>query len=192
VVAASAIILLSQNFWAVTASQIATSLAGAAIVPAVTGLTLGLVKQRGFNHQIGRNQAFNHAGNLPGGAASGYLGWCYGYGSVFLPAVLFGAISIACVLMIPDNAIDHRAARGTSEDDPQSRPSGFAVLLEHKPLLALALALAIFHLGTPRSLPYTRWPRSWTRRTDRALSRPPSLWQGVMVIASLVAMRASE
>ena len=34
VVAASAIILVSQNFWAVTASQIAQSLASAAIVPA--------------------------------------------------------------------------------------------------------------------------------------------------------------
>src|SRR5258705_11986819 len=51
VVAASAIILISQNFWAVTASQIAQSLASAAIVPAVTGITLGIVKQSGFNQQ---------------------------------------------------------------------------------------------------------------------------------------------
>src|SRR5579871_2482777 len=34
VVAASSIILIWQSFWAVTASQIATSIAGAAIVPA--------------------------------------------------------------------------------------------------------------------------------------------------------------
>jgi len=112
VVAGSAIILLSQDFWAVAISQIATSIAGAAIVPAVTGLTLGLVKQRGFNRQIGRNQAFNHAGNLVGAAASGYLGWRYGYVAVFLLAALFGVISIICVLLIPEEAIDHRAARG--------------------------------------------------------------------------------
>src|ERR1700748_1831081 len=37
-VAGSAIILLSQQFWAVAVSQVATSMAGAAIVPAVTGL----------------------------------------------------------------------------------------------------------------------------------------------------------
>src|SRR5262245_37684178 len=84
VVVSSAIILLWQNFWAVAASQIATAVAGAAIVPAVTGITLGLVKQRGFNRQIGRNQAFNHAGNMVGAAASGYLGWQYGYLAVFL------------------------------------------------------------------------------------------------------------
>src|SRR5207248_3135257 len=116
------------------AHELATSVAGAAIIPAVTGITLGLVGQRGFNRQIGRNQAFNHAGNMVRAAASGYLGWRYGYVAVFLLAGLFGAISIACVLLIPDNAIDHRVARGTKEDDPESRPSGFTVLLKHKPL----------------------------------------------------------
>src|ERR1700742_3158425 len=49
VVLASAIILISQNFWAVTVSQVAQSLASAAIVPAVTGITLGIAKQKGFN-----------------------------------------------------------------------------------------------------------------------------------------------
>ena len=48
-VLASGIVLLSQQFWVVTASQIATAVAGAMIVPAVTGITLGMVGQRGFN-----------------------------------------------------------------------------------------------------------------------------------------------
>src|SRR5712672_2563192 len=100
-VIASAVILVSQSFWVVAASQVATAIAGAAIVPAVTGITLGMVKQRGFNRQNGRNQAFNHAGNMIGAAVSGYLGWRYGYTAVFLLAALFGAISIGCVLMIP-------------------------------------------------------------------------------------------
>lgn len=153
VVLAPAIILLSQQFWAVAISQIATSIAGAAIVPAVTGITLGIVKQRGFNRQNGRNQAFNHAGSLVGAAASGYLGWRYGYVAVFLLAAVFGATSIVCVLMIPKQAIDHRASRGTKEDDPESRPSGFTVLLKHKPLLVLGPALAVFHLGNGAIVP---------------------------------------
>src|ERR1700744_3268448 len=40
VVAASSTILIWQSFWAVAASQVATAIAGAAIVPAVTGVTL--------------------------------------------------------------------------------------------------------------------------------------------------------
>src|ERR1700758_5749905 len=124
VVAASSIILISQNFWAVAASQIATSIAGSAIVPAVTGITLGMVAQRGFNRQNGRNQAFNHAGNMVGAALSGLLGWQFGYLAVFVLAAVFGAITIASVLMIPSGAIDDRAARGSKEDDPDHQPRG--------------------------------------------------------------------
>jgi len=71
---ASAIILLSQNFWIVSISQVATAIAGAAIGPAVVGMTLGIVKQAGFNRQNGYNQAYNHVGNVAGAALSGYLG----------------------------------------------------------------------------------------------------------------------
>jgi MFS family permease len=193
VVIGSAIILLSQNFWAVAASQIATSIAGAAIVPAVTGITLGMVRQKGFNRQNGRNQAFNHAGNMVGAAVSGYLGWRYGYVAVFLLAALFGAVSIACVLMIPAKAIDHRAARG-KEDDPESQPSGFTVLLKHKPLLILAFALAAFHLGNAAIVSLYSLA---TVAGDQA--NGPGLVatiivvaQAVMIIMSIVGMRAAE
>jgi MFS family permease len=57
-VLASAVILLSQNFWFVAVSQIATAIAGAAIGPAVSGITLGIVRQSGFNRQVGHNQAW--------------------------------------------------------------------------------------------------------------------------------------
>jgi hypothetical protein len=51
---------------------VATAIAGAAIVSSVTGITLGIAKQWGFNRRIGKNQA--HAGNMVGAALSGYLG----------------------------------------------------------------------------------------------------------------------
>ncbi len=44
----------------------------------MTAVTLGIVGQRGFNRQMGRNQAFNHAGNVAGAALSGYLGRKFG------------------------------------------------------------------------------------------------------------------
>jgi MFS family permease len=82
VVLASTIILLSQSFWMVAASQVATAIAGAAIGPAVNGITLGIVHQAGFNRQNGRNQAFNHAGNMVGAGLSGFLGWKLGLTAV--------------------------------------------------------------------------------------------------------------
>jgi MFS family permease len=194
VVAASSIILLWQNFWAVAASQVATAIAGAAIVPAVTGITLGIVGQKGFNRQNGRNQAFNHAGNMVGAALSGYLGWRLGYVSVFLLAAIFGAITIACVFMIPPGSIDHRTARGSKEDDPDHQPSALAVLLKHTPLVVLGFALAIFHLGNAAIVPLY----SLSSVTGNEANGPSFvativvIAQGTMVIASIVGMRIAE
>ena len=114
---ASLILLYSQTFWVVAASQVATAIAGAAIVPAVTGITLGIAHQKGFNRQNGRNQAFNHAGNVVGAALSGYLGYRYGFAAVFILAAVFGVFSIASILMIPPSAIDHHIARGAGDDN---------------------------------------------------------------------------
>src|ERR1700744_3671420 len=194
VVAASSIILLWQNFWAVAASQVATAIAGAAIVPAVTGITLGIVGQKGFNRQNGRNQAFNHAGNMVGAAVSGFLGWHLGYFSVFLLAATFGAITIACVLMIPPDTIDHRSARGWKEDDPESQPHALTVLLKHKVLLVLALALAVFHLGNAAIVPLYGISAVTGNQANGPgfVATIVAIAQGTMVIASLVGMRIAE
>jgi predicted MFS family arabinose efflux permease len=56
-------------------SQVITAIAGAVLEPAVAGVTLGMVRQRGFDRQFGRNQVSNHAGNVVGAALSGGLGW---------------------------------------------------------------------------------------------------------------------
>lgn len=193
VVMASAVILMSQSFWAVALSQVATSIAGAAIVPAVTGITLGIVKQRGFNRQNGRNQAFNHAGNMVGAAASGYLGWQYGYLAVFVLAALFGAITIISVLLIPPGSIDHHAARG-KEADPDSQPSGFSVLVKHKPLLVLAVALAAFHLGNAAIVPLYGLAAVAGGHANGPsfVATTIVVAQAVMILASIAGMHAAE
>jgi predicted MFS family arabinose efflux permease len=125
-VAGSGIVLLSQAFWLVAASQVATAIAGAAIGPAVAGITLGIVRQAGFDRQIGRNQAFNHAGNMAGAGLSGLIGWQFGFAAVFWLAAAFGVLSIASVLMIPSDAIDDDAARGLHpEGEERAQASGF-------------------------------------------------------------------
>src|SRR5580704_10304686 len=150
---ASTIILVSQNFWLVSTSQVATAIAGSAIGPAVVGITLGIVKQAGFNRQNGYNQADNHAGNVVGAALSGYLGMKFGMPAIFCLAALFGVLSIISVLMIPANSIDDKAARGLEGTEVGGKASGLKVLLQCRPLLILAAALACFHLGNGAMLP---------------------------------------
>lgn len=193
-VAASAIILVSQDFWVVAASQVATAVAGAAIVPAVTAITLGLVGQSGFNRQNGRNQAFNHAGNVAGAALSGYLGWLYGFPAVFILAAVFGIFTFAAALMIPRAAIDDRVARGLGGDPRGDTVKGWRVLWQCRPLLMLAAALALFHLGNGAMLPlYGLAVVSGQEGNGTGfVAMTIIVAQGVMVVASLIAMRMAE
>ena len=193
-VLASAVILLSQHFWLVAASQVATAIAGAAIGPAVNGITLGIVRQAGFNRQIGHNQAFNHAGNVAGAGLSGLLGWIFGLPAVFWLAAVFGILSIVSVLMIPAGAIDNRAARGMKEDEATGKASGYRVLAECKPLLVLAAALAMFHLGNGAMLPLYGLAVVTEKHGDPAsfVAITIVVAQSVMIVVSLIAMRMAE
>jgi MFS family permease len=193
-VLASMIILLSQNFWLVAISQVATAIAGAAIGPAVAGMTLGIARQAGFNRQNGRNQAFNHAGNMVGAGLSGLLGWKFGLTAVFWLVAVFGVLSIISVLMIPAGAIDDREARGLKEGGDGGKASGFRVLLECKPLLILAAALACFHLGNGAMLPLYGLAVVADKQGDPAsfVALTIVVAQAVMIIASVVAMRLAE
>jgi MFS family permease len=194
-VIASGIVLLSQDFWLVAASQVATAIAGAAIGPAVAGITLGIVRQAGFNRQNGKNQAYNHAGNMVGAGLSGLLGWLYGFTAVFWLAAAFGLLSIISVLMIPAEAIDDDAARGLEQDDGQhAHAGGLQVLLESKPLLILAAALLFFHLGNAAMLPLYGLAVVADKQADPAsfVAMTIVIAQAVMILTSLVAMRMAE
>jgi MFS family permease len=192
-VIASGIILLSQDFWLVAVSQVATAIAGAAIGPAVSGITLGIVRQAGFNRQIGHNQALNHAGNMVGAGLSGLLGWQFGFTAVFWLAALFGVLSIVSVLMIPSDSIDDAEARGL-KGDGTGKVGGITLLVECKPLLVLAAALACFHLGNGAMLPLYGLAVVANKQGDPAgfVAITIVVAQSTMIVASLIAMRLAE
>ncbi len=189
-IAASTAILISQNVFLVATSQIATALAGAVIAPAVTAVTLGVVGQGGFNRQMGRNQAYNHAGNVAGAALSGYLGWRFGLDAVFYLAAVFAVVSIACAFAIPEKAIDHRVARGLEESD-EDHVSGIATLFKNRPLVVLAAALAFFHFGNAAMLPLYGLAVVAAKKGNPAAFTAETIViaQTVMIVASLVVMR---
>src|SRR5665213_2562828 len=73
-VLASMAILFAPGFIPTAVAQGVNGVANAAIGPAIAGITLGLVGQKGYAHQVGRNEAFNHAGNVTAAVLAGVLG----------------------------------------------------------------------------------------------------------------------
>ncbi|GAB5101123.1 MFS transporter [Caballeronia sp. LZ001] len=187
---ASLVLWVSHDYWMVAASQILTAVTGAALGPAVAGVTLGMVRERGFDRQFGRNQVANHAGNVVAAALSGWLGWRFGFGAVFVLAGLFGAMTVISTLLIRRDSIDHDSARGlgasSSKEREHEHASGFRMLLTCKPLLLLAASLAMFHLGNAAMLPLYGLAVVAAHKGD-----PSAFTAQTIVIAQLVMVAAA-
>lgn len=192
-VAGAAVILTSGQFWVTAAAQAVMCISGATIAPAVIGITLGLVGQTGFISQNGRNQAYNHAGNMAGAAIAGLLGWRFGYPAVFWLAAGFAVATIAAVLAIRPDRINHHIARGEAHADGQAPVKKMRVLVESRPLLAMAAALVLFHLGNAAMLPLYGLAVVATHANPfTTVASTVVVAQAVMVPASLAAMRIAQ
>jgi MFS family permease len=184
---------MSGNFWAVAGAQAVMCISGATIAPALIGITLGLVGQAGFNRQNGRNQAFNHAGNLAGAAIAGLLGWHFGYAAVFWLAAGFAALTIGAVLAIPAGRINHHLARGEMPSGNQPRVKSVRVLFRSRPLLAVAGAVTLFHLGNAAMLPlYGLAVVATNANPFTTVASTVIVAQAVMIPVALAAMKIAQ
>jgi MFS family permease len=149
---------LIARFELVAATQAFAAAAGAIFAPAVAAVTLGTVGPKAFAKRIGRNEAFNHAGNATAAGIAGATAYFYGPVVVFWLLAAMAVASIFATLLIPADAIDDDIARGlddATEHDTgrRDKPSGYQVLLTCRPLLIFAGATVLFHFSNAAMLP---------------------------------------
>ena len=146
-----------HRFELVAATQALAACAGAVFPPAIAAVTLGIVGPKAFARRIGRNEAFNHAGNATAATLAGISAYFYGPIVVFWLLAAMAVASVLATLSIPSDAIDNDIARGlddTARDAAQGDPpSGFQVLLTCRPLLIFAGATILFHFSNAAMLP---------------------------------------
>jgi MFS family permease len=97
--------------------------------------------------------------------------------------------------MIPGASIDDDEARGLDNSSGDGgKIGGITVLLECRPLLILAAALAFFHLGNGAMLPLYGLAVVANKQGDPAgfVAITIVVAQGTMILASLIAMRLAE
>jgi len=139
----------------IAGSQAAAHTAEAFFGPTIAAITLGLVGPGAFTRRIGRNEAFNHAGNAFGAALAGALAWTWGSIVVFYIISVMAMLSIVSVLTIRPGEIDHDRARGLRDGQPRSHtePSKLRVLLGNRALLIFCLCCVVFHVANAAMLP---------------------------------------
>jgi MFS family permease len=143
------------TFWPVLLANTAIAVVGDVFGPAIAAITLGLYVRKHLARRMGRNSAFDHAGNVAIAAAAAGVGYVFSQRAVFLLVPAFAVLAAASVLAIPRDAIDADRARGLADGDRAhaDAPSGYAVLLRSRPLLVYALCAALFHFANAPLLP---------------------------------------
>lgn len=140
---------------AVYSAQMLIGAAGPFLAPALAAITMGLVGQRGFDRQFGRNQSFNSAGNVAAAllilAVSHYLG----NRAIFVAAVCLVVPTIAATLLIKPGEIDYDRARGGSERVQNDQGPGYTLrlLAQDRVLLLFLVCCFLFHFANAAMLP---------------------------------------
>ena len=157
------VIFAIPTFWPVMVANTAIAVVGDVFGPAVAAVTLGLYARRHLARRMGRNSAFDHAGNVAIAAAAGGIGYLFSQRAVFLLVPVFALAAAAAMLSIPQSAIDQDRARGLGDGEAQDGegqekrdgqgPSGYAVLLRCRPLVVFAMCAMLFHFANAPLLP---------------------------------------
>lgn len=132
-------------FPVVLTADIVMAVLGAVFAPTVAAITLGLAAPHAIAARLGRNAAFDRAGNIFIGLFAGFVGWALTQNAVFYLVPLFAIPSIIAILAVPARAIDNARARGCATARP-CPAAGWHALLDRR-LLVLAVAAALLHFA---------------------------------------------
>jgi Major Facilitator Superfamily len=153
----AAIIFAFASFWPVLIANCLVAIVGDVFGPAVAAVTLGLYAREQLARRIGRNSAFDHAGNVAIAIVAGVVGYAFSQRAVFLLVPIFAVLAGIAVLSIPAEAIDFDRARDLNHemDDagPGVGPAGYGILFEARPLVIFGVCVMLFHFANAPLLP---------------------------------------
>jgi MFS family permease len=153
----AAIIFAWPRFWPVAIANSLMAIVGDVFGPAVAALTLGLYTRQQLARRMGRNSAFDHAGNVAIAVVAAAVGYAFSQRAVFLLVPIFAVLAGIAVLSIPAEAIDLARARDLDQQPDATRrsadPTGYGILFRSRPLLIFGLCVMLFHLANAALLP---------------------------------------
>ncbi len=173
----------------IVALQILMGVASAIFAPAIAAVTLGLVGHACFSRRTGRNEAYNHAGNVAAAVLAMVIGDHIAYEGIFYLLAGMCVLTIVSTWFIRPAEIDHDLARGAAADEPEPAGPGCEVdmadptrgpaghdgasrpriarlgeLVRDRRILVFSASVVLFHLANAAMLPLagqklSAWPR---------------------------------
>jgi MFS family permease len=151
------IIFAWPSFWPVLFANSLMAIVGDVFGPAVAALTLGLYARKQLARRMGRNSAFDHAGNVGIAVVAAAIGYAFSQRAVFLLVPVFAGLASIAVLSIPAKAIDYNRARDLDGEKDAvataAKPADYGILFKSRPLVVFGLSVMLFHLANAALLP---------------------------------------
>ena len=147
------LILIKPSYSVVIISQIIVGVAATFIAPSIAAMTLGLVGYKKLEQRTGRNEMFNHGGNVTSAVVSGLIGYYLGLQGIFVFTLLLSFASVYLLRFIDNNEIDYQLSRGSfSEQKTHSLRSSSGIILN--PLfLIFTTCCVLYHFANAAMLP---------------------------------------
>ena len=148
-------IVLARTMAAEIAVQIAIGLSAAVFPPVLAAIALGIVGKAKLSRRAGRNEGFNHAGNVFFALVAGGIGAAAGQQWIFYASAFFAIGTVVSAWVIHSEDIDNEAARAaeTSPDGQQPKLASFSDLLRDRRIAVFALSVVLFHFANAAMLP---------------------------------------
>jgi len=151
------IIFAWPSFWPVVIANSLMAIVGDVFGPAVAALTLGLYRRKQLARRMGRNSAFDHAGNVAVALVAAAVGYAFSQRAVFLLVPVFAVLAGIAVLSIPAEAINFDRARDLDREPDAAvaatGAAGYRILFKSRPLVIFGLCVMLFHLANAALLP---------------------------------------
>ncbi|MDB5246359.1 MAG: transporter, partial [Segetibacter sp.] len=148
------VIIVTGGFLPVFLSQAVVGFVQSVYSPCVAAITLGMVGHALLPKRIGRNESFNHLGNMIAAVLAGLIGRFISYEGIFYFSIFQCAALVAAVLYIREKDIDHELARGAvNTEQTHAGAASLKELFRNRNILFFTISMALFHLANAAMLP---------------------------------------
>ena len=190
------VIILFEKFYPTFLSQAVVGVVQSVYAPCVAAISLGMVCHALLSKRIGRNESFNHVGNMAAAIIAGLLGRFISYEAIFYFSILQCVALILGVLFIKEEDIDHELARASKDDaqDNSTDTTGIKELFSNRNILFFTIAMGLFHLANAAMLPLAGQKMGIADKKNSSLylSAAIIIAQGVMALVASYSGNAAD
>jgi MFS family permease len=189
------VIIVTEGFYPTLFSQAVVGVVQSVYSPCVTAITLGMVGHAILSKRIGRNESFNHLGNMLAAIIAGLIGRFISYEGIFIFSIIQCLALVAAVVFIRERDIDHQLARAAENQEKTTHDkSNILGLLKNRNILVFTIAMGLFHLANAAMLPLVGQKMGLVDKENSSLylSGAIIMAQGVMVFVASFSGRRAE